>query len=191
MAMKEKTIRAAFKKTGIHPFNAQIVVKSLIENQRPRTPEPIELFPNALIHSSPPMHTPYTSRQVNLLGNSVKQQYENGHISEEAWPAVANALKGLEYHATKSIQFERTEKRRIEAAKAQKTRRASRHRQIRSSGPISIENARHIFFEKDAMEEAKIARKVVRKNNATINKAKKALKRMEIDARKIARASQL
>lgn len=43
--------------------------------------------------------------------------------------------------------------------KAQKTRRASRHRQIRKSGPIVTQHAPHIFFEKGKTEEDRIAGK--------------------------------
>lgn len=65
-AFKQTTILSAFKKTGIEPFNPNIVLNILKERvAKTPTPEPVDLV------SSPPQSTPTTLRQVHRIAGEV------------------------------------------------------------------------------------------------------------------------
>ena len=63
-AFKESTIRSAFKKTGIMPFNPGIILEKL-RDRRAVSP------PDQTISRSWPFPTPLTIRRLNRLGNHI------------------------------------------------------------------------------------------------------------------------
>ena len=64
-AFKADTILSAFKKTGIHPFNPQVILDRIAE--RVVTPEPTRPY-----SGSSPFGTPLTIRKLNRVARRLK-----------------------------------------------------------------------------------------------------------------------
>ena len=67
-AFKESTIRSAFQKTGIIPFNPSIILKKLRDRQAITSPDQT---------ASPfsPFSTPLTIRRLNRLGDNILETF--------------------------------------------------------------------------------------------------------------------
>ena len=101
-AFKETTIKSAFRKTGIWPFNPSIVI-DYMRQLHPREATPIESAwsesENSQLFSSP-FKEPETQRQFNMAGcyamNSLKQLMEGPDSIERAQYHISSVVHGAE-----------------------------------------------------------------------------------------------
>ena len=187
-AFKRETILSAFRKTGISPFNPQVVLGVVASRLPARTPTPP---PVSILHSSP-FSTPITLRQMNKIANKVKKNFDNIKITcgEEnlgdlgsLGKDVERFVKGALTNTAELIQTKRDLGRTRYAEQIQKQQRALKNSQLQSGGVLTVDQGREMVLQRKESELIK-AMKVV---EAAQLKARNASKRCFNDAAKEAR----
>jgi len=171
-AFKEATIRAAFKKTGIWPFQPSIVLQVIQERQAVRTPSP----PANAVFNSSPFATPITLRQMNKVAD--KLATIAGDIDH-----LQQFIKGSLATATELVQVKRDLQRTKMAEDIANRRRLQKNRPLQSGGVLTVAQARRMVKVREDDELAK-ARRVVQ---AAEQRAHNKIKRIYADAAKEAR----
>jgi hypothetical protein len=171
-AFKEATNRAAFKKTGIWPFQPSIVLQVIQERQAVRTPSP----PADAILNSSPFATPVTLRQMNKVAD--KLATIAGDIDH-----LQQFIKGSLATATELVQVKRDLQRTKMAENIANRRRLQKNRPLQSGGVLTVAQARRKVKFREDYELAK-ARRLV---EAAEQKERNKMKRFAADVAKEAR----
>ncbi|KAM4067613.1 DDE superfamily endonuclease [Hirsutella rhossiliensis] len=146
-AFKESTIRSAFRKTGIFPFNPQVVLQCL-EARQATTPTPP---PNSGPHSSP-FETPLTLRQINKVADKLDLVLEDDKSLD---PDFSHDLS-----------------RFIRGSLSLATELAMKNIQLQSGGVLSVAQGREMVQQRGDDQIAK-ARKVVEDAEKKAHNARK------------------
>ena len=167
-AFKESTIRSAFRKTGIFPFNPQVVLQCL-EARQARTPTPP---PNSEPHSSP-FRTPLTLRQINKVAEKLEIVLEEDEsLDPDFSHDLSRFIRGSLSLATELVQTKRDLGRTKMAERIQKQRKAMKNIQLQSGGVLSVAQGREMVQQREDDQIAK-ARKVVEDAEKKVHNARK------------------
>ena len=178
-AFRESTIRSAFKKTGIYPFNPQLVLEILASRQAESTPSP----PSTALQSSP-FDTPVTLRQMNKVADKVANVIkEDEDLDPDLRYEMSRFIRGSLSLATELIQTKRDLGRTKMAEHLAQQRKALKNSPIQSGGVLTVAQGREMVRQREEDQVAK-ARKVV---EAAELKALNARKRVFEEAAKHAR----
>ncbi|KAM4060248.1 DDE superfamily endonuclease [Hirsutella rhossiliensis] len=140
-AFKESTIRSAFRKTGIFPFNPQVVLQCL-EARQATTPTPP---PNSGPHSSP-FETPLTLRQINKVADKLDLVLEDDKsLDPDFSHDLSRFIRGSLSLATELVQTKRDLGRTKMAERIQKQRKAMKNIQLQSGGVLSVAQGREMI----------------------------------------------
>ncbi|KAK4148489.1 hypothetical protein C8A00DRAFT_19691 [Chaetomidium leptoderma] len=154
-AFKESTIIAAFKKTGIWPFNPQVVLQVVRDRQARRTPSPPPM------PDSSPFSTPLTLRQINRVAERLEDIMERqDNIDLGFADDLQRFIRGSLITATELVQVKRDLQRTKMAEAVALARRHQKNRPLQSGGVLTAAQARRIVKQRDEDEVAK-ARRVV------------------------------
>ena len=140
-AFKTETILSAFKKTGIHPFNPQVILDRI--SKRAVTPE---LAPYA---GSSPFGTPLTIRKLNRVANRLKDAAEASlelgePLSEEAVEGIYRFTRGALVQGTELLQTRQDLCRTELATAARKARRVEKNRHLQTGGRLTVADGRNM-----------------------------------------------
>lgn len=185
-AFKESTILSAFRKTGIWPFNPQLVIRILEERQAKRTPSPPrtrEDQPTEALMSSP-FTTPLTLRQMNKVADKLETTlHEDQNLDPEFAGDLSRFIRGSLTNVTELIQTKRDLARTKLAERVQKQRRAMKNSSLQSGGVLTVAEGRQMVQQREEDQLAKAKRLV----EAAELKARNARKRWYFEAAKEAR----
>lgn len=179
-AFKESTVRSAFKKTGIIPYNPRVVLDQL-EARANRTPSPVPQ--DHLLPMSSPFSTPVTLRQVNKVAEQILHEIDDEDFNPELRTRIEKMISAGQANTAELIATKRDLGRTKLATEARKARKAQRNTQLQSGGVLNIEEARHMV-QKRQETELEQAQKIVDK--AEEKQKRKAIKWRE-EAAKYAR----
>ncbi|KAM4062754.1 DDE superfamily endonuclease [Hirsutella rhossiliensis] len=158
-AFKESTIRSAFRKTGIFPFNPQVVLQCL-EARQATTPTPP---PNSGPHSSP-FETPLTLRQINKVADKLDLVLEDDKSLDPDFLTISVDLFEDRYlWRLSSCRLKGLGTNKM-AERIQKQRKAMKNIQLQSGGVLSVAQGREMIAKarkvvEDAEKKAHNARK--------------------------------
>jgi hypothetical protein len=179
-AFKESTILSAFRKTGIWPYNPEIVLNTLKARQPERTPSP---DPTAHLQSSP-FTTPLTLRQINKVADQLESVLEQDQTLDPTFTHnISRFVRGSLSLATELVQTKRDLGRTRLAEETARRRRASKNTSLQSGGRLRVEDAREMIRQ-NKEDDIEKARRLV---EAADQKAKNARKRLFEEAAKEAR----
>jgi hypothetical protein len=178
-AFKEKTIKSAFKKTGISPFDPDLIINIIKEREAIRTPSP---QPSA--HNSSDFETPATLRQINKVANRIGEAIQEMEDLDEdfSWD-INRFICGSLITASELIQTKRDLSPTKKAELMQRQRRAMKNRPLQSGGTLSVEEARQMVVQRHDDGLAR-ARRIV---EAAQNKLRNLYKKNAFEAAKKAR----
>lgn len=185
---KESTIKSAFKKTGIVPYNPLVVLRE-IEARRPRTPEePQTPSRRRRPEDSSPFSTPLTVRKLYRVSDRILDAaIEELDPDSPLYEALQRYIKGSEVQAYELIQIRRDFGRIKAAEEARRRRRIEKNVQLQSRGVLTIHDRRSIVQRKEEDALAKAMRVVA----AAEEKAKKIVQRGYLKAAKKGRKLRL
>ena len=168
-ALKPSTLRSAFEKTSLVPYNPNKVLERLKEGNAsqalPATPPPPE--PNE-------HRTPLTIRTLKRQSNAVLQDLEDN----ELYQRLAPLLKGAKIQATagaKAIDELRTT---AASKEARRLRKSDKRRRLQRGGVIVAADARAAVIEREVNEAEELQRKATNAANAEYKKRVALLKKM-------------
>jgi hypothetical protein len=140
-AFKESTVRSAFKKTGIYPFNPQPVLEILAARQPEHTPSP----PSTGLQSSP-FSTPVTLRQMNKVADKVADVIkEDDDLDPDLRYEIGRFIRGSLSLATELIQTKRDLGRTKMAEHLAQQRKALKNTPLQSGGVLTVAQGREIL----------------------------------------------
>ncbi|KJZ68936.1 hypothetical protein HIM_11679 [Hirsutella minnesotensis 3608] len=152
-AFKESTIRSAFRKTGIFPFNPQVVLQCL-EARQARTPTPP---PNSGPHSSP-FETPLTLRQINKVADKLEIVLEDDEsLDPDFSHDLSRFIRGSLSLATELVQTKRDLGQTKMAERIRQQRKAMKNIQLQSGGVLLVAQGREMVQQR---EDDQIARQL-------------------------------
>ncbi|KAM4061702.1 Tc5 transposase DNA-binding domain-containing protein [Hirsutella rhossiliensis] len=143
-AFRQLTIISAFRKTGIVPFNQEVVL-AVMKARKARTPTP-ELDPALL---SSPFGTPVTLRQMHKAATQLEDQFT---IAEEC--NDGSILLEEDFLVSKDLS------RTQQAEKTRRLRRAMKNIPLQSGGVLTVAQGRQMAARKAEAEFQKAQRKV-------------------------------
>ena len=143
-AFKESTIRSAFQKTGIIPFNPSIILEKL-RDRRAITP------PDQTASQSSPFSTPLTIRRLNRLGDHILETLPDD-LDTNLTHKIENFIYGAQVQATQLIQIKEDLSRTKLAESARQMARAEKNRQLQHGGIMSVDDARNKIQKKKVDE---------------------------------------
>ncbi|KJZ68123.1 hypothetical protein HIM_12484 [Hirsutella minnesotensis 3608] len=156
-AFKKDTIRSAFRKTGVLPFDPQVVLRVLEARQAKKTPSPP---PHSGPYSSP-FETPLTLRQINKVVGELGNRIEDDESLDPGFARNVNRfIRGSLSLATELVQTKRDLGRTRMAERTQQQRRAMKNVQLQSGGVLSVSEGRQMVKQREEDQVAK-ARKVI------------------------------
>ena len=177
---KEATIKSAFKKTGIHPFDANLVLNVLRERIKEVTPEPTRpQTPDGGEYSSP-FGTPLTVRKTRKVGERLLDGDES-HINKEG---LKRFIKGVTVQSVELRQTMVDLSRTQLAEQIAKQRRSRGRRHIQTGGILTVEQGRAMVIAKEDAELLKAQKVVNRAAKRAEMAATQQVRREEIDQRR-------
>jgi hypothetical protein len=140
-AFKSSTILSAFRKTGIWPYNPEIVLKTMKDRLPERTPSP---DPSRMAHpQSSPFTTPLTLRQINKVADQLESVLEQDQdLNPTLTYNISRFIRGSLSLAAELVQAKRDLGRTRLAEEVRRRRRTSKNAQLQSGGPLRVENGR-------------------------------------------------
>lgn len=167
-AFKASTIKSAFKKTGIWPFNPQLVIQQLVDRAPAHTPSP---EPAGLPSSD--FSTPVTLRQINKVAGKLEGILKEEELDDELSYNLSRFIRGSLIAATELIQTKRDLSKTKKAERANQLRRASKNKPLKSGGILTVEEGRRMSDKAGADEIARARRLVEAAEKKAHNNAKK------------------
>jgi hypothetical protein len=161
-AFKTATIQAAFRKTGLWPFQPSIVLQVVQERQAVRTPLPAV---DPALNSSP-FGTPVTLRQMKKLAD--KLSILAGGIDD-----VRKFVRGSIVTATELVQVKRNLQRTKMAEDIANRRRLQKNRSLQSGGVLTVAKAHRMVKVREDDELARARRVVQAAEQRAHNKIKR------------------
>ena len=174
-AFKESTIRSAFKKTGIMPFNPSIILGEL-RNRRAVTP-PEQTAPQSSMFT-----TPLTIRGLNRAVDGILEDLPDD-LSPSLAHRIDRTLYGGQVQATQAVQLKDDLSRTKLAQVSRQAARAEKNRQLQHGGIMSVDDAR-AKIQKRTVSEVEKAEAVVKAHK---QKQKKLWTKMPREAAKAGR----
>jgi hypothetical protein len=161
-AFKKTTILSAFQKTGISPFNPNIVLDVLRNrvDQKTPTPEPaLYSDPESSIAGTP--HTCY--RKINRLANHLTTTIDNfEEISTPTRHLFGRFIWGSLVNAAELLQTRRDLGRTKAAEHLNKMCRAGKNQRLQTGGVLKVAEGRRMALAKEIDEEEKLLKKAAR-----------------------------
>ncbi|KJZ69554.1 hypothetical protein HIM_11047 [Hirsutella minnesotensis 3608] len=187
---RHQTILSAFRKTGIVPFNQEVVLAAM-RARKNRTPSP-EL--DSALQSSP-FDTPTTLRQMHKTASHLEdcliaaEDCNDGSIllENDFLVSMGQFIRGAISNSTELVQTKRDLGRTRLAEKTRQLRRAMKNRPLQSGGVLTVAQGRHMAARKEEIEFQRAQRKV----EASRARYDKALKGWYLEAAKRARAMRM
>ncbi|KAI6778341.1 transposase [Emericellopsis cladophorae] len=146
-AFTAKTIKSAFKKTGIWPFDPDLVIRAVEEREAAlRTPSP---QPSLLASSD--FETPVTLRQINKVANRIGEalhEIDDDLDNDFSWD-IDRFIRGALTTAAELVQVKRDLSRTKKAELMQRQRRAMKNRPLQSGGVLTVAEARDMVVQRD------------------------------------------
>lgn len=177
---KKKTILSALKKTGISPFNPQLVIQIMKEREAIRTPSPQPSW-----QASSDFETPITLRHMNKVADKIDEAlYEEGLSDDELSYNLSRFIRGSLINAAELIQTKRDLGRTKKAKIMAQRRRAMKNRPLQSGGTLSVEEARKMVVQRDDEDLYKARKLVEAADRRDRNRFKKAFSEAAKTARK-------
>jgi hypothetical protein len=177
-AFKESTIRSAFQKTGIFPFNPIPILQAIQDRLPERTPTPPQN------PQSSPFTTPLTLRQINKVASSLEAVLEDdSDLDPDFSHDINRFIRGSLSLATELVQTKRDLKRTKLAEQTARERRAQKNTPLQVGGVLTVEQGREMVHQR-AENEVEKARRVL---EAAEKKDRKTRKKVFIAAAKEAR----
>ena len=172
-ALKELTIKLAFRKTGIWPFEPSVIttqIKELHPHDQNREVTPMQSQSDDESRSSQlfssPFRTPQNQRQFNVAGRYALNSVEKAIEGDDAAGRVRYHVKALAQSA-EALAVEYTQlKERLNAVEL--TQRISRkykderRRHLQHGGVLKVSNARKMVKKKEEQEEERLRKKLAR-----------------------------
>jgi len=137
---KTSTIQSASKKTGLYPFNPEVVISSMREY---RSPTPLAT-PTAA--STPLVHTPYTPRALESFAYNITEDQE---WDEDVYMHLQMFIKGAVAQAYAGKEVERRLRETEVAQKARKQRAATKRSALQRGGALYASQARHMVKQRE------------------------------------------
>ncbi|OWT42328.1 DDE superfamily endonuclease domain-containing protein [Pochonia chlamydosporia 170] len=179
-AFKESTIRSAFKKTGIHPFNPQAVLEILAARQPEGTPSP----PFSGLQSSP-FSTPVTLRQMNKVADKVTRVIrEDENLDPDLRYEMSRFIRGSLSLATELIQTKRDLGRTKMAEHLAQQRKALKNSPLQPGGVLKVAQGREMVRQRAEDQLAKARRMVEAAELKALNARKRVFEEAAKEARK-------
>lgn len=165
---KESTIRNSFRKTGLIPYDPEIVLASLREKettreaedppipiraQAPRTPSPdLIIDPSLVDESYDSLYPPETVRAATRYVNTVRQRLQPYELSSPT-QAVLDCVLSTAVTSTTSSQFAYEQLHSIKAVEnARKIRNLSTRRITATGGVLKASTARYMTSQREEKE---------------------------------------
>ncbi|KJZ68915.1 hypothetical protein HIM_11701 [Hirsutella minnesotensis 3608] len=189
-AFRQSTIISAFRKTGIVPFNQELVL-AVMKARKARTPTPeLDL---ALLSS--PFGTPVTLRQMHKAATqlenrfTIAEEWNDGSIllEEDFLASMGQFIRGAISNSAELLQTKRDLSRTQLAEKTRRLRRAMKNTPLQSGGVLTVAQGRQMAARKAEVELQRAQRKV----DATRTRYDNALKRWYLETAKKARAMRM
>lgn len=181
-AFKHSSILLAFKKTGISPFNPQVVLKDVEKRNAKRTPSPPPNNQDGPLSS--PFQTPLTLQQINQVAYSLECVLEDDDTLDPDFAYnLSQFIHGSLVAATELVQTKRDLRRTRLAEATARARRNMQNTPLQSGGVLTVAEGRAMVAQKKEDDLVK-ARKIVK---AAELRAHNALKRAFAAAAKEAR----
>ncbi|KJZ70102.1 hypothetical protein HIM_10505 [Hirsutella minnesotensis 3608] len=163
------TIQAAFRETGIVPFNPIKVLDKVARRRQLTPPNPTPNGP----HSSP-FRTPVTLRQMNKVAWKIKDRMSlHPDLDDEFKDDIDRFLSGALAQGTELVHTLRDLGRTQLAEQTAKRRRSLKNKQLQSGGVLTVAQARGMVQEMKNDELAKARRVVERAEKQHYNGCKK------------------
>ena len=180
-AFKKCTICSAFQKTGIRPFNPQVVLEVLQKRVPQRTPSPSGEQGKDEQDSSP-FQTPCTLRQLNKVADVLTEELCDDDFDNRFRYNLSRFIRGSLTQATELVQTRRDLSRTRYAEYVQNRRRVMKNTPLKAGGLIAVKEARRMAQKRQKVEQAKILaaaeaaerRKRQRHQRVALEAAKKA-----------------
>ena len=173
---KESTIRSAFKKTGIIPFDPSIILEKL-RDRRATTP------PDQTASQSSPFPTPLTIRRLNRLGDHILETLPDD-LNTDLTHNIERFIYGARVQATELIQIKNDLSRTKLAESARQAARAEKNRQLQHGGVMNVDDAR-AKIQKKRVDEVEKAEAIIKAHE---EKRKRLWKKIGREAAKAAKA---
>lgn len=145
-AFKPTTIRSAWKKIGLIPYNPDLVVDKICQQLPPSravTPPPQQVW----------LPLDQTPRTIKDLRESMFNQAASGHITKELLPTWSKFAKGAVAMAQKGELLETRLNSITAAENARKARGRQPNRVLQSGGVLYAKDARRMVRERLELEE--------------------------------------
>jgi hypothetical protein len=143
-AFKESTILSAFRKTGISPFEPNIVLNALRIRLPQKTPSP-ELQMPLSQPSSLFSGTPTTYRQINKLAERLEHTVDEFEdLPEPTRDLLGRFIKGSLINAAELLQTRKDLSRTKAAEHLNRVRRAGKNQRLQSGGILTVEQGREM-----------------------------------------------
>jgi len=137
---KATTIKAAFKKTGLYPFDPEVVIGTMRERHTP-TPEKLPIA-----SSLPSVHTPYTPRALQSSAYNITEDQE---WDEDVYTHLQMFTKGAVAQAYADKEVERQLRATEVAEKARKQSAATKRSSLQKQGVLYASQARLIVHQRE------------------------------------------
>lgn len=168
-AFKESTIRSAFEKTGIWPFNPAIIIDHIKELHPREVTPPLQptasngsKSPASQLFSSP-FRTPQTQRQFNVAAryaiNSAEKLPDTPDLLGKLQYHVRGLAEGAEALAVEHTQLLERLRRVEDTIKASKQRKNERRSYLQHGGTLSVMSARKIAKSKEDIYNEKLRKR--------------------------------
>ena len=154
-AFKKATISSAFKKTGIWPFNPQVVLDVLQQRVPQRTPSP-STEQCRQDQGSSPFQTPHTLRQLNKVADVLTEELCDDDFDHRFRYNLGRFIRGSLTQATELVQTRRDLSRTRYAEYVQNRRRVMKNTPLKAGGLITVKEARRMAQKRQEAEQAKI-----------------------------------
>jgi hypothetical protein len=178
-AFKESTAKSAFKKTGIHPFNPQVVLQPIADRMPQHTPSPPHHQPSSSVFST----QSHYGMQKKMRDNILLFLDENPELNPDFSHAVAKSMDGFVINTAELVQTKRNLGRTQYAEREAKRRRSQKNYHLQYGGIMSVETGR---FQVAQREDDELQKAIAIVEAAEIRK-KQLYKRVSFEAAKKAR----
>ena len=155
---KNTTIRSAFRKTGLIPYNPQIVIEKLREYEPKQVLDPRTSSPTPAIATCDPFNTPATVRTLKRHSEQIKEI----ELSPSAQRTIGKFIKGSLILAQSGAQAEEDYQHTQATEQIRAKRQKHGRRQVSSAGRMYARDAREVM-QKRSEEEVVKAQKALRK----------------------------
>jgi hypothetical protein len=149
---KESTVKSAFRKTGLIPYDPTIVINAMREYEPRVTPQTSPLRTNNL-------RTPQTFNEIGIMADNINIYLAKPSLSPSLGIQIGRFMKGAMAKLQSGAQAEEDLLHTQAAEAARAARKKGRNRVVQKGGVIYVEKARHSIKvrERSDVEKAELA----------------------------------